>query len=53
MSDREGSPVIASLVLYENPVRFDDDGTELVELLFHEDGTVTYRRPFGRHRAHL
>lgn len=52
MSDQSGSPVIG-VTLLETPVIFNDNGGghELVKLEFHADGTVTYIRPFGRHRA--
>lgn len=45
------SPVIGSTLL-ETPVLFDDNPSpELVKLEFHEDGTVTFKRIFGRHRG--
>lgn len=48
MSD---SPVIG-VTLLETHVLFADTGDpELVKLEFHEDGTITYKRPFGRHRT--
>jgi hypothetical protein len=51
MADSEKSPVVGSTLL-ETHVQFDDStDPELVKLKFHEDGTVTYTRPFGRHRA--
>jgi hypothetical protein len=48
MSD---SPVIGVTILETHVLFEDGDGPELVKLEFHADGTVTYKRPFGRHRA--